>query len=399
VRPGRRVLASAARIRRGGAAGLGLALAGVLAAGLLAGCGGTSSPRDAVPAAVPPLATTLQSASGTGWAVVVMGGSAKQFNNFWELFVRPAGAASWRQATPIGVADNGGLVVADTGPSALVTGFRPSQDLRFSPLAATSDDGTRWTTGAALDPGLASVPDALAAGPAGQLLALTLGGKAEHGTHLGAAWSTLTTDKALARTAPGRACKLTALTAAAFSPAGQPMLAGTCGRPGTAGIFTLRGGSWAADGPALPAALARDDTEVLQLATAGTSTTALLLAGTGAKTTVIAADSTDGGARWTLSAALPVGRARVRSASLGAGGSVALVLADGSGDVLAGPAATWRALPRLPRSTATIALGPADRIDALTARRGTFADWQLTPAAAWNRTQVLHVAIPYGTSS
>jgi hypothetical protein len=384
--------------RRGG---LGLA-AGLLAAGMLAtGCSSSPAPSRsaaAAPAGLPPLTTTLQSASGTGWAIVVMGGSAKYFNNFWELFVRPAGSSSWRKATPLGVADNGGLVAADTGPGALVTGFRPSQDLTYSPLAVTSDDGSRWSTGTLVDPGLADVPDALAAGPGGQLIALTLDGKAERGTRLGAAWSTLTSEQALARTAAGRACGLTRLTAAAFSSTGVPLLAGTCSRPGTAGVFALRGGSWTAAGPALPAALARRDVEVLQLATAGTSTEALLQAGTGAKARVLAAESTAGGP-WTVSAALALGRLSVRSASLGAGGAVGLVLSGGHGELLPGLTGSWRALPALPDWTATLALGPAGRVDALTARRGTFADWRLTSPTAWSHAQTVHVTIPYGTSS
>jgi hypothetical protein len=374
---------------------------GLLAAGLLAaGCGGPASPGShaAVPAALPPLATTLQTAAGTDWAIVVMGGSAKQLNNFWELFVRPAGTASWRQATPVGVADNGGLVVAPTGATALVTGFRPSQGLTFSPLAATTDNGIRWSPDNLVDPGLASVPDALAAGPGGQLIALTETGKAERGVRLGASWSTLAAEKSLARTAPGRACGLTALTAAAFSSAGAPLLAGTCSHPGVAGIFALRGGSWAADGPALPAALARDDVEVLQLATTGTSTQALLLAGTGAKARVLAADTADGGSHWTISAALPLGRLSIRSASFGPGGAVGLVLTGGRGEVLAGTAGAWRALPALPRWTATLSLGADGQVTALTARRTAFASWRLTSPTAWSHTQTVSVAIPWDSS-
>ena len=44
-----------------------------------------------------------------------MGGSAADHNNFWQLFVRPAGTGSWRLVTPPGVATNGGLVVASPG--------------------------------------------------------------------------------------------------------------------------------------------------------------------------------------------------------------------------------------------------------------------------------------------
>lgn len=38
----------------------------------------------------PGLASSLAVADGASWAVVEMGGSAAQHNNFWELFVRPS---------------------------------------------------------------------------------------------------------------------------------------------------------------------------------------------------------------------------------------------------------------------------------------------------------------------
>ena len=98
----------------------------------------------AVPGPPPPLATSVTDSTGGARAIVEMGGPAAEENNFWELFVRPAGTAPWRLATPAGVADNGGLEVAGTGGS-LVTGFRPSQDLTFSPLAASRDEGASWS--------------------------------------------------------------------------------------------------------------------------------------------------------------------------------------------------------------------------------------------------------------
>ena len=74
-----------------------------------------------------------------------MGGPAASHNNFWQLFVRPAGTTTWRLATPPGVASNGGLVITGLGTGPVVAGFRPSQDLSYSPLATTRDNGTAWT--------------------------------------------------------------------------------------------------------------------------------------------------------------------------------------------------------------------------------------------------------------
>jgi hypothetical protein len=384
------------------AAGRATAVWCLLAAGaLIAGCGSTpaSSPAQAAaPAAAAPLATSFAGGTGAGWAVVEMGGAAGQHDNFWELFVRPTAAARWRLATPVGVADNGGLVVAGSGGGSLVTGFRPSQDLTFSPLAATSDDGATWSPSGPVSPGLASAPDALAAGPGGRLLALTSGGGAELGT--GAAWTRLSTARALAATPAGRACRVTGLTAAAFGVSGTPMLAAGCARPGVAGIFADSGG-WHAAAPAVPGALARQDIEVLTLTgyagPAGTGLVALLRSGSGPAASVTAAWSGDGGSRWTLSPPLRLGGGRLTATAIGPGGAFGIIINSSRGATLAGPGASWRALPGLPRGTATLALGPAGQADAIAVHLGTFADWRLG-AAGWTPVQTIQVAIPYGSS-
>ena len=198
------------------------AVAGLLACALATGCGSTpaGTMREiAVAATPPPLATAATRTSGAGWAVVEMGGAAGQEGNFWELFVRPAGSTTWRLATPPGVADNGGIEVTGTAGS-LTAGFRPSQDLTFSPLAATSDDGASWSQVGPVSPGLAEAPDALASGPGGRLIALTSGGTAELGPSTGARWTRLASVRAVTRTAAGQACGLTGFTAATFGPAG-----------------------------------------------------------------------------------------------------------------------------------------------------------------------------------
>ncbi len=379
-----------------------------IAAVLIAGCGSRPASEPGRPAAVSPpqLATVITNAAGTSWAIVVMGGSSAEHDDFWQLFTRPAGATTWRQVTPAGVADNGGLVAAVTGARSLVAGFRPSQDLLFSPLAMTADSGATWSPGAPVNPGLADVPDALAGGPGGQLIALTQGGGAQLGSHGGATWTKLASAQSLAATAAGRACGLTALTAAAFSStaaAGVPLLAGRCDRPGVTGIFALRGGGWQAAGPPLPAALTSRNATVLAMVAAGARTGVLVQAGTGPAAAVLAAWSQDGGAHWQTSAPLRSGTAPVRSASFGPDGAVGLVLgADqsrGRGVALAGPDAPWRTLPPLPSRTATLAVGPAGRLDALTAHASSFADWQLPAGAtAWSPRQTMRITIPYGSS-
>jgi hypothetical protein len=325
-----------------------------------------------------------------------MGGSAAQEDNFWELFVRTTGTSPWRLATPAGVADNGGLEAAGTGGS-LVAGFRPSQDLTFSPLAATSNDGATWAASGPVTPGLADAPDALASGSGGQLIALTSGGTAELGTNSGKTWTRLASVQAIAATPAGHDCGLTGLTAATFVRSAVPMLAGGCSRPGTVGIFADRGGSWAEAGPAVPRPLAGEDIDVLRLTATGNGVVALLQAGSGASASLIAAWSDASG--WALSAPLRIGASAIRSTSSGPGQAVAVLLAGGHGETLSGPGSSWRALPPLPASAAVLALGPGGRVDALTAHAGTFTDWRLEAGASWRLAQTIQVTIPYGSSS
>ena len=380
-----------------------LAAAAVLlpAVTLAAGCAGAPATSAPVTQAAPPspsLNTSLDTAAGT-WAAVVMGGSAAQDNNFWQLFIRPAGSTRWKLVTPPGTADNGGLVLAGGG-QALVTGFRPSQDLTYSPLIETSDGGQAWSSLNPLDAALASAPDALAVKPGGgQLLALLDGGRAEEAAPGAATWSTLASSATLAATAAGRRCGLQSLTAAAFTPVGIPVLAGTCTRPGTAGIFTAGNGTWQAAGPSLPAALITQDITVSRLIRTAQGMTALLLAGSGPGASLLAAWSAGGG-RWILSPPLPLPSGALTSASFGPGATAAIITSANRGELITGAGSAWLPLPPLPPGTATLAPGPGGAADALAVRGGTLTVWQHAPGGTtWAKIQVINVPIPYGSSS
>ena len=383
--------------------GAGLALLG---AGLIAGCGSQAAPATSpgLQVRTAPLSTSLVTAQGA-WAVTVMGGPAAAEDNFWQLFVRPAGTSRWSLVTPEGVADNGGLVAADgAGGASLLVGFRPSQGLAFSPLATSSDTGKNWTPGL-LDAGLADVPDAMAVAPSGRTLALLRDGSIEAAATSGAStagqWSPLTSLSALAATAPGRGCGLVAVNAVAFGPDNVPMAAGSCVRRGVAGVFADTGGAWQAAGPVLPAGFGGDQVQVLGLATpmlanTGGGTAALLLAGTG----LLAAWS-DGG-RWTVSG--PVAAAAgdeqgVSASGFGPGGSVWVLLGAGRAETISGPGSAWRTLPALPAGTATLAPGPGPgTFDALAVSGPHLVVWRLG-GTAWTQVQVINVPISYGSSS
>ncbi len=383
-----------------GPARAGLAWFALSCAGLLAGCG--SQPAGVTSAGPPPvtapLSTSIVTAQGT-WAVTVMGGQAAD-SRFWQLFVRPAGASRWSLVTPQGVADNGGLVAAG-GTGSVTVGFRPSQNLAFSPLATSTDAGRNWTPGL-LDAGLADTPGAIAIGPSGRTLALLQDGTIEAASTASTAaagrWTRLTTLKALAASAPGRTCGLTGVTAISFGPDKNPMAAGSCARPGAAGVFTDAGGTWRSAGLTLPG---RGPATVLGLAATAGGDTALLAAGN----SLFAAWWN--GTRWTVSD--PVATGGVRALGFGPGGSAWLLPGRGQAESIGGPGSSWQALPPVPAGTVTLApagtvtLAPSGTgsagagYDALAAAGSRLTVWRLAQGA-WAKVQLITVPIQYGSS-
>jgi len=384
--------------RAAGGAAL-LACTGLACAGLIAGCGShparvtSSGPPPAAPLSTS-LSTSLVTAQGT-WAVAVMGGPDAG-NEFWQLFFRPATSGRWSLVTPQGVADNGGMVAAGGG-AYLVVGFRPSQNLTFSPLATSTDTGRNWTPGL-LDARLADTPGAIAVGPSGRTLALLQDGTIEAATAGSAAagrWAPLTTLEALGASAPGRACGLEGVTAVSFGPDGNPMAAGSCARPGPAGVFTDAGGTWRSAGLGLPAG---GRVRVLGLTSLAGGNMALLAAGSSRYA------AWWDGTRWTVSA--PVTAGGVRAAGFGPGGSAWLLLGGGRAEIVAGAAGgAWRALPPVPagtevlapQGTGPLAPGTGGSYDALAAAGSRLTVWRLV-RGAWAKVQQIAVPVQYGSS-
>jgi hypothetical protein len=379
--------------------------AALVALGVIAaGCGTATAPaHDAARnTGVPPAAlnTSVGSTAGT-WATVVMGGSAAQYNNFWQLFISPAGTSQWKLITPPGTADNGGLVLAAGGGQSLITAFRPSNLLTFTPLSQTTDAGQAWSAISPLDADLAATPAAMALQPGGdRLIALTAGGVAEDAVAGSASWHVLASERTIAETPAGQHCGLRALTAAAWTPSGQPLLAGTCSRADTAGVFGYDAGGWHAAGPALPAALATSHVTAVRLETDGSQTVALVTSRVGQSASLIAAWTSDAGADWTTSPLLRLHGSALTSASFGPGGTVAIITASGTGDLIDSGGSSWHALPALPAGTATLALQPGGAVDALAVRVAKLTVWQLGPGSpSWTAQQVINVPIQYGSSS
>jgi hypothetical protein len=373
-------------------------LAAALAGGLLlAGCGTRHGGVTLSPAAAARLpVTTAVTTASAAWAVVRTGGR-RAGDTFWQLLIRPAHAARWRLVTPPGVADNAGLVLAPTAGGAMTAAFLPSAQLRFTPLATSTDDGAHWTAGL-LPARLAPVPGALAALPGGRLLAVTRTGVLESGPGR-KAWKSLVTLHALAGSAAGRTCGLTALTAVAAGPSGTPVIGGACGRRRSIGVFGLAKSGWQLLAPGRHAGL-RGPVVVLELAAgSGGATTALVREGSGrhpryARVIVSGPRSTD------AVEPLPVRSRELTATFLDAANRLAGI-AGGRLAAYATPvlgtrdnSGGFRVSARLPQAGASAGFGPDGRLTVFVPAAAGIAVWTSGKHGGWHRSQAIPVAAP-----
>ena len=223
-----------------------------------------------------PLVSAVTTSTGS-WAIVPMGQLANPLNTFWELFYKAPASPAWRLITPPGVADNGGLVVSVAGVGAVTVGFEPSQLLRYSPLALSSDNGASWAP-ALVPMSLATTPDALATttGGAGTALALVRGGAERvllsEGPLL--SWHPLSGDRQLASGSDAR-CGTTGLYAVNLTSTNIALVGTGCRHVGQVGIFAHVGTRWELVGPFLRGSLRGSTTRILRLGSSGVTTTAL----------------------------------------------------------------------------------------------------------------------------
>jgi hypothetical protein len=412
------------RWRGGAGRGRALTAAGALAvAGVLAACSSASSsssapaasPSTAAGAAAASMATSVATSAET-WAVLPMSADPA----FWEVFVRSGNAAPWKLATPPGVADNGGLVVAAGGASSLTVAVRPSQDLLFSPLAATANGGATWSAGPPLDAAVAASPGAFAAYGA-KLAALLTDGAVEASADAGATWSVIAKPGAIAASPAGKGCggavRVTtvsfglatiAVASGNVAVASTDVLAGgTCGSSGGTALFSYSPGTgW--QRVSLPAS-----GQLVRLAGAmaliqGTSGLSALWRGAGwyaygsalpSSASASASTPQPAPTNWSAAAALPASGQVIASGTLALDGAWVL-LSGGRAAVIGGPGQQWTLLPPVPAKTAVLAAGPDGATDALAVSGTTLTVWRLTPkATVWQQTEAISVPVQAGSSS
>jgi len=334
-----------------------------------------------------------------------MGDLASVASTFWELFVlRPSGQG-WTLVTPPGVADNGGLVMGPTSAATFVVGFEASQLLGFSPLALSRDAGRDWSAGV-LPVDLAEEPDALAVSAKGGVLALVRPGQGSvlSGNTGLSSWHALVGPRALADSGGAAGCTPSALTAVAYSPDGDPLVGSACTSHGRVGIFEDESGTWQSVGPSVSAARSGDTTEVLRLDVAGSRTTALVAVRSSGTTALFLESQKSIGSPWVASVGerVPSGGKISATGTTPAGGDVVCLSGPGGAHaIVAEPGApAWSTLPTLPPRTATVALGPDGRVDALAVSGSTMTDYELMAhPPAWTRVRTVTVPIDYHSSS
>jgi hypothetical protein len=369
---------------------------------LAAKAGATRTSGSAPPSVHTPLVASMTTTTGA-WVALAMGDLGQLSNTFWQLVFLPAEQRRWSLVTPPGFADNGGLVSAEAG-SAVVTGFGASQRIHFSPLAASSNGGERWTPGI-LESELATYPDALAGYSSGRVVALVGNPATEIVSSRGGLynWQRVVSLRQLEASAAARTCGVEALTAVAFSPAGQLIVGSSCSRPGKVGVFQDSASGWRLEEPSLPSSYAASTTSVLRLRAFGGGVSAVIAAGSGARTELFGTRLASS-AVWSAPIGFQLGRTgRLTSSGVSSQGGLVLVVSSDKGprvEVLDAGAQAWTELPAPPARTAAVCFEPDGSIGAFVVDHSRLTIYRLAKSASsWRRVQVMQVPIVYGSSS
>jgi hypothetical protein len=326
-----------------------------------------------------------------------MGYLGQPNNTFWEAFYRPTSDSTWSLRTPRGVADNGGLIAALRGKH-ITFGVRPSNYLRFSPLAISSDLGASYAP-ALLPAGLADAPDALSTSATGHAAALTNNQILTSGPTM-STWQTLASATSLQASTAGQQCGVKRLTAVVVTTTGVAIGA-DCARRGVAGIFTTSGPTFDAAGPTLTAGMTEPGAtvDVARLVPYRHGLAALFEMPTSAGATYQAAWRSTPSGHWTVGPTLRAGP--LVSASVTGVGGFSIVTGSAPNPRAAAyiepTSPSWVRLADPPAHTATISITPA-RTDALAVNDSTFTDYRLS-SRRWIAVQSIKVPVPIGSSS
>ncbi len=371
---------------------------------ILSTCASTTATGPHSPALAAPLSSS-STTSSAAWAIVPMGHLDDPLNTFWQVLYRPTDDASWTVVTPAGVADNGGLVLTTGILRTVTVGFEPSQNLHYSPLALSSDDGSTWSPGI-VSGALSPDPDVLAGSDPGSLFAVVRsdGSRVLGSASSGNTWRTIVGRQALEKTSAGAACRIGELTAVTVDPLRLPLIGTTCAS-NRVGIFSGHAGDWTSAGPRLPDQSDAVSTGVLRMVTTTSGVSSLLEVDTRRGSELVASWSSDGRAPWTVSPSFFIGLSRrIISTAVAANGGFVVELENEHGPssllAMSGPGAAWQNMGLVPMETETVVANPNGAIDALSVNTSQLIVWVLDSAAvSWTKRQVINVPIDYGSSN
>ena len=351
---------------------------------------------------------TSTATGADAWAMVPMSAGPA----FWQVFARAGNSGTWKLVTPPGVASNGGIVAAAGPADALTVAVRPSDDLTFSPLAATANGGATWSAGGPVNGAVAASPGALAANGA-HLAAVLSDGTVETSSDAGATWSAVAKPGAVAASPAGKGCDGAVLVDSISFWMGTAGLlaAGTCGTAGIRAEFAYSAdGGWQRLRLPVPGQVVRLAGGMsLILGKAGLTalwrgTGWYAYAPLGGTTPPGAAAPSPATAAVTQSAPLPAAGAVVASGTLSPAGAWVLLpggraaTVSALGTTAGGP--RWLLLPPVPAHTTVLASGPRGAVDALAVAGATLTVWRLPQAAtAWSKVQTTNVPVQSGSSS
>jgi hypothetical protein len=309
--------------------------------------------------------------------------------------------------TPPGVASNGGLTLAASPSGLLTVGFLSSAQLKFSPVAQSTDGGDHWSPGE-LPSSLTSVPNALAVGPTGEPLAIVgaAGRSVLQSSGDLSTWKTLTKVNVLASAA--LSCGVREVTAVAYNAAGRPLVGLNCAHQGKVGILEAKAPPSSGSSPwhdiGLSLGEGSGDAFVTRLVSTASGVAGLAQVRSERGVSVVAFWGSGSSAQWTgrTSFSVPPGWS-IKATATGGGSGQELAVLLGSGDrrrveVAAGPGVSWTTPPPVPVGASGVSIVGTE-IDAFVVTGSHLAVWAWTKgAAAWRRTASITVPIPYGSS-
>jgi hypothetical protein len=343
------------------------------------------------------MATSIATATDS-WAVVPMSADPA----FWQVFARAGSSGTWKLVTPPGVAINGGIIASANGANGLTVAVRPSQDLTFSPLAATANGGASWSTGGPVDAPVAASPDAFAA-DGSHLTALLSDGTIETSSDAGTTWATLAKPGAIAASPAAKGCdgavRVTSISFGITSTA-EVVAGGTCGTSGTSAVFTYSpAAGWQRLNLPVPGQVVRLTGGMTLVQ--GKSGIAALWRGVGWYAYApLTATPQAVPTNWTQSSPLPFSGSITASGTLQNAGAWVLLPGGRAATISAFGQEQWQWLPPVPSHTTVLASGPAGAVDALAVSGDTLTVWRLLPrATVWSKAEEINVPIQIGSSS